>query len=164
MQLLRGVKGSQIIDDTYNASPEAVTAALDVLYQADAPQKIAVLGNMNEMGNYSRTAHQLVGSYCDSEKLDMVIVIGPEAEKYLMPAVKKKGIDVLAFQSPYEVGSYLQTHIQQNGMVLVKGSQNKVFLEEAIKLILHNPEDSLRLVRQSEQWLKLKQQMYIDKI
>jgi len=160
MQLLRGVRSSSIIDDTYNASPEAVTAALDVLYSIDTKHRIAVLGNMNEMGAFAQTAHQTVGAYCDPEKLDLVIGIGPDAEKYLLPVAKEKGNTVLAFTSPYEIGDYLQTHIQASGAVLVKGSQNDVFLEEAVKLVLHNPEDTLRLVRQSDAWLAKKQRLF----
>ncbi|CAN5630972.1 UDP-N-acetylmuramoyl-tripeptide--D-alanyl-D-alanine ligase [soil metagenome] len=163
MQFFRGVRSSSIIDDTYNASPEAVTAALDVLYGIDTKQRIAVLGNMNEMGEFTQTAHQTVGAYCDPKKLDLVIGIGPDAEKYLLPAAKKRGNTVLAFTSPYEVGGYLQTHIQTNAAVLVKGSQNGVFLEEAVKLILHNPEDTLRLVRQSDAWLAKKQRLFTKK-
>jgi UDP-N-acetylmuramoyl-tripeptide--D-alanyl-D-alanine ligase len=160
MQVLRGVKNSTIIDDTYNASPEAVKAALDVMYTLDAPQKIAVLGNMNELGDYSERAHQEIGTYCRSDHLDMVVVIGPDAERCLKPAAQANGVTVHAFATPFEVGDYLQDHIKLDGLVLCKGSQNGVYLEEAVKLILHNPEDITKLVRQSDEWLRRKEHSF----
>ena len=64
LQPLRGQKDSIIIDDSYNASPIAVKAALDVLYDFPASQRIAILGSMNEMGDLSPDMHKEVGSYC----------------------------------------------------------------------------------------------------
>ena len=144
------------MDETYNSSPLAAKAALDVLYGLQAPQKIAVLGNMNELGTFAKAAHIEVGEYCNPEHLDIVLTLGPEANKYLAPAARAKGCQVKTFQTPYEVGEFLRSHIQPNAVVLVKGSQNKVFAEEAIKLILANPADAERLVRQSPAWLKKK--------
>lgn len=156
MQKLEGVKGSTIVDDTYNASPPAMKAALDTLYRLDAPQKIAILGNMNELGTYSQAAHEEIGSYCDPAKLDSVITLGPEANKYLAPAAEANGCKVQRFNDPYSVGDYLKQIIKNNALVLAKGSQNRVFVEEAVKLILANPSDTKRLVRQSDAWLKTK--------
>ncbi len=156
MQKLAGINGSIIIDDTYNASPPAMKAALDTLYRLDAPQKIAVLGNMNELGNYSQTAHEEIGSYCDPKKLDLVITLGPDANKYLAPAAEAKGCKVQQFDDPYSVGEYLKSIIKNGALILVKGSQNRVFAEEAVKLLLADPKDAKKLVRQSEAWLKIK--------
>lgn len=156
MQKLAGINGSIIIDDTYNASPPAMKAALDTLYRLDAPQKIAVLGNMNELGNYSQAAHEEIGSYCDPKKLDLVITLGPDANKYLAPAAEAKGCKVQQFDDPYSVGEYLKSIIKNGALILVKGSQNRVFAEEAVKLLLADPKDAKKLVRQSEAWLKIK--------
>ena len=58
MQKLKGIKNSTIIDDTYNASPDAVKMALDALYAFETPQRIAILGMMNELGAISEAEHK----------------------------------------------------------------------------------------------------------
>ncbi len=156
MQILKGVNDSKIIDDTYNSSPAAAKLALDYLYKMDAPQKIAVLGNMNELGRYSKQAHEEVGNYCNPKELELVITIGPDANKYLAESAKKAGCEVHSFESPFIAGEYLRPIIKNNAAILIKGSQNKVFAEEAIKSILANPKDKSKLVRQSRDWLKIK--------
>ena len=160
MQKLAGINGSTIIDDSYNASPAAVKLALDSLYKTDAPQKIAVLGNMNELGDYSEKAHREIGEYCDPKQLSLVITIGPDANNFLAAAAEAKGCQVKQFDSPYEAGEYIKSLVKLGALILVKGSQNKVFAEEAIKSILANADDSSKLVRQSPDWLAKKQKMF----
>jgi len=160
MQILRGVENSIIIDDTYNASPVAVKAALDVLYGTTAPQRIAILGSMNELGGYSRQAHEEVGEYCDPKKLDLVITIGKDAEKHLAPAAKKRGCTVESVMSPYEAGERARNALKSSAVVLAKGSQNGVFAEEALKSLLSDPNDEGRLVRQSKYWLGVKSKQF----
>lgn len=160
MQKLAGIHGSVVIDDTYNASPPAMKAALDTLYRLDAPQKIAILGNMNELGSYSQSSHEEIGNYCDPKKLDLVITLGPDANKYLAPAAEACGCKVQQFDDPYSAGDYLKRIIKNGALILVKGSQNRVFAEEIVKLILANPKDANKLVRQSEAWLKTKNRAF----
>jgi UDP-N-acetylmuramoyl-tripeptide--D-alanyl-D-alanine ligase len=160
MQMLKGVNDSQIIDDTYNSSPAAAKLALDYLYKMDSPQKIAVLGSMNEMGQYSKEAHDEVGSYCDPKKLDLVMTIGTDAKNYLAPAAEANGCQVQSFDNPYTAAEYLKPIIKKNAIVLVKGSQNSVFAEETVKLILANPDDADKLVRQSDYWTKVKDKCF----
>lgn len=156
MQRLRGIHESTIIDDTYNASPVATKAALDTLYKLKAPQKIAILGNMNELGSYSEAAHREIGAYCDPRQLDLVVTIGPDANRFLGPAAQAKGCKVRSFDNPVEAGKYLQNVVQENALILAKGSQNGVFAEETVKQLLADRRDQEKLVRQSERWLKVK--------
>lgn len=160
MQILPGINGSTIIDDTYNASPAPVIAALDVLYAAETPQRIAILGNMNELGDFSKEAHEQVGSYCDPGKLALVVTIGPDAEKYLAPVTAQKGCQVKAFHSPYDAGAYVRENMQPGAVVLAEGSQNRVFAEESLKVLLANPADQAKLVRQSASWIAIKQKQF----
>jgi UDP-N-acetylmuramoyl-tripeptide--D-alanyl-D-alanine ligase len=161
MQLLEGKKGSLIIDDTYNnVSQVPLMAALDVLYSARATKRIAVLGNMNELGRFSKGAHEQVGAYCDPKKLDLVVTIGPDSNKYLAAAAKKAGCEVVSYDSPYEVGEFLKTKLDKGTVVLVKGSQNRVYLEEAVKFLLANLSDRSKLVRQSKWWLSRKEKQF----
>ena len=160
MRILKGVNGSTIIDDSYNSSPAAAKLALDYLYKIGSSQKIAVLGNINEMGEYSQQAHEEVGQYCDPKKLSLVITIGPDAEKYLAPAAEAKGCKVQSFNNPYTAGEYLRPIVQKGATVLIKGSQNGVFAEETVKLLLANPDEAQKLVRQSDDWLKIKEKSF----
>ncbi len=160
MNRLEGINGSTILDDTYNASPVATIAALDTLYMLQAPQKIAILGNMNELGAYSKRSHIEVGNYCDPKKVDLIITIGPDANKYLAPAAEAKGCRVKAFDSPYEIAAYLKSRIKPQAIILAKGSQNGVFAEEAVKDLLAHKRDAYQLVRQSEHWLKIKRKAF----
>lgn len=160
MQRLAGIKDSTIIDDSYNASPEAVKLALQSLYQMDAPQKIALLGNMNELGDHSKDAHTEIGGLCDPKQLDLVVTLGPDANKYLAPAAEAMGCNVKSFDSPYVAGEYIKEQVKEGALILVKGSQNFVFAEEAIKSLLANPNDESNLVRQTPAWLQKKKKAF----
>ncbi|HEU4609243.1 MAG TPA: Mur ligase family protein, partial [Chitinophagaceae bacterium] len=122
MQRLKGIKDSTIIDDSYNASPAAMKLALDELYKIKAPQKIALLGNMNELGDYAKPAHEEIGSYCDPKQLDLVVTLGPEANQYQAPAAQAKGCQVKSFDSPYDAGEFIKSVIKDKAAVLIKGS------------------------------------------
>lgn len=160
MQKLKGMYGSTIIDDTYNASPEAVEAALNTLYALSSAKKIAVLGNMNELGETSAKLHEEMGALCDPKQLKLVITIGPDANEYLAKQAESNGCNVIRSDSPYEVGEILGKEVTAGTTVLLKGSQNGVFLEEAIKPILGNKKDVSKLVRQTKAWLTKKQKMF----
>ena len=160
MQILAGKKGSLIIDDTYNASPVAVEAALDVLYATEAKRRIAILGSMNELGEDSATLHTEIGGYCNPKKLDLVVTIGHEANEYLAPTAKNQGCEVKTFDSPYEAGRYVVDQLEQGSVILAKGSQNGVFAEEAVKQLLANQSQARKLVRQSPHWLAVKQRQF----
>lgn len=160
MQILAGKHGSIIIDDTYNASPVAVEAALDVLYNAEATQRIAILGSMNELGDDSANLHSEIGGYCHPKKLDLVVTIGREAAENLAPAAENQGCRVKTFMNPYEAGEYVATQLKTGAVVLAKGSQNGVFAEEAVKKLLANQSQARKLVRQSDYWLSVKRQQF----
>lgn len=153
MQILAGKRGSLIIDDTYNASPVAVEAALDVLYKAEATQRIAILGSMNELGADSPTMHSEIGGYCNPKKLDLVVTIGQEAADHLAPVAENQGCEVKTFMNPYEAGEYVASQLKTGAVVLAKGSQNGVFAEEAVKQLLANRSQERKLVRQSTSWM-----------
>lgn len=159
MQRLEGIKQSIILDDTYNASPEATRAALDTLYGMTAPQKIALLGNMNELGEYSALAHKDIGEYCEPGQLDLLVTLGVDANEYLAAAAENMGCTVVRTETPLDAAKAIKKQLQPEAIILAKGSQNGVFAEEAVKKLLAHPEeDSPKLVRQSQSWIKKKQQ------
>lgn len=156
MQRLKGINGSLIIDDTYNASPDATIAALEVLYAQKSPHKIALLGNMNELGAFSEAEHIRVGKFCDPKQLNLVATLGPDANQHLAAAADQNGCNVKRFKTPYELGEFVKKILQQDSVVLAKGSQNNVYMEEAVKLLLADSRDAANLVRQSKPWQKIK--------
>jgi UDP-N-acetylmuramoyl-tripeptide--D-alanyl-D-alanine ligase len=160
MQIIAGLQGSTIIDDTYNASPVAIKAGLDVLAATRAPRRIVILGSMNELGDYSQQAHEEVGSYCNPASLGLVVTIGTEAEKYLAPAARVAGCQVESFLDPYKAGAFVKDQLVRGAVVLAEGSQNGVFAEEAIKQLLQNSDDSCKLVRQSPYWRSVKNRQF----
>lgn len=160
MQLLEGIHDSTIIDDTYNAAPAAVEAALNVLNKTNAPQRIAVIGSMNELGDFSAEAHRTIGASINSGRINMVVTIGQEARDYLAPAAKANGCLVVSFTDPADAGKHVKKSLKRGAVVLFKGSQNGVFAEEAIKPILADKTDAAKLVRQSPYWMAQKRQQF----
>lgn len=164
MNPLAGLNGATIIDDTYNSSPEAVVAALAAL--ADAPvtgRRIAILGSMNELGPDSPRYHTEVGE--SAAGLDLLITIGALANDCLGPAAVRAGLDPTRFKpadSPYAAGQFIKALLASGDVVLAKGSQNGVFAEEAVKLLLADPAAAAKLVRQSPAWLRIKYAQFPD--
>ncbi|HEY0965492.1 MAG TPA: UDP-N-acetylmuramoyl-tripeptide--D-alanyl-D-alanine ligase [Candidatus Saccharimonadales bacterium] len=152
MNVLRGVEHSTLIDDTYNSSPAAAAAALQTLYSIQAPQRIALLGDMNELGTISDVEHQKLGQLCDPNLLAWVITVGPQSEKFLAPAARARGCQVKSFANAIDAGAFAHSVIEEDAVLLAKGSQGGIFLEEALKLLLHETTEDRQLVRQSDAW------------
>jgi len=160
MNVLRGVKNSTIIDDSYNSSPLAVSSALTSLYRLTSPQKIAVLGSMNELGDMSANEHMALGKLCDSSQLAWVVTVGEEANKYLAPAAKENGCQVRSFKNSIDAGGFVHSVIEEGAAVLFKGSQGGIYLEEGIKVVLHSTEEESQLVRQTPEWIAAKNKFF----
>lgn len=155
MNMLHGIEGSLIIDDTYNSSPIAAASALQTLYSVQAPQRIAILGDMRELGASSADEHTKLGEMCDPSLLSWVITVGDDAEAHLAPAARARGCQVKSFKSALEAGAFAHSVMEPGSVVLAKGSQNTIYLEEAVKILCVMSADD-ELVRQSPRWMKIK--------
>lgn len=160
MNVLRGMDSTILIDDTYNSSPLAAESAIRTLYQLPAPQRIAVLGSMNELGDVSAEGHAAVGALCDPMELAYVITVGEQANKYLAPAATLKGCRVIQCRNALEAGAEAHQLMEEGAAILFKGSQGGVYLEEAVKIVLHSTDDDHRLVRQSPKWMEKKRAFF----
>jgi UDP-N-acetylmuramoyl-tripeptide--D-alanyl-D-alanine ligase len=161
MQVLKGKNGITIIDDSYNSSPEAVYAALATLSKTAKGRRIALLGQMNELGDYSLRAHTRVGQ--EAADLDLLLTLGKDANEILGPSAVEAGLAKSKwhrFDSPYEAGEWLAKEAKKGDTILFKGSQNGVFAEEAIKPLLADQADAAKLVRQSPSWLARKAKQF----
>lgn len=152
MNLLPGVQGTTIIDDTYNSSPLAAQCAIQTLYKLQAPQRILIMGSMNELGPVSAVEHEKLGKMCDPNAIAWVITVGDEAEKYFAPAAKSNGCQVQSFQNALEAGAFAHKMLEPGAIILAKGSETGIYVEEALKIILRTTAEEDNLVRQSDAW------------
>lgn len=160
MNPLRGLKDSILLDDTYNSSPAAAAAALQTLYMMQAPQRIAILGDMNELGDSSIQEHEKLGDLCDPSLLTWVVTIGRQTEQYLAPRAKARGCQVMSFASALDAGAFVHKVLEDKAVVLAKGSQGDIYTEEALKMLLHETHEDHELVRQSPKWLEEKNKFF----
>jgi UDP-N-acetylmuramoyl-tripeptide--D-alanyl-D-alanine ligase len=153
--IIEGIKDMTIIDDTYNASPESVKSGLDMLREfAGKRRTVAILGNMNELGDFAPQAHKDVATYA-AGKVDFFVGIGPLGES-MAAAIQEAGQashTVISFVKPETAIIKLDQLVKRGDVVYVKGSQNGVRLERLVKRLMAHPEQAEQLlVRQSGKW------------
>jgi len=149
MRLIKGIKNSLIVDDSYNAALLSMQAALDSLKIFNR-RKIVVLGDMLEIGDYSLEAHKLIGKKAN-EIADVVFCIGARA-KFIAKEIKNK--PVFEFDTSDQARLAIQDEIKENDVILFKGSQG-IRLEKIIKEVMAEPNKAKELLaRQDKAWLK----------
>ncbi len=124
------IVGSQhVIDDTYNANPVSVHAAIDLLAEVSG-KKCLVLGDMAELGVHSPSLHREVGAYAAQQSIDCLVVVGKHASDYLVgfttyKGVKNNGIDQkgIGFDSCKEVAQFICSELK-GASILIKGSRS----------------------------------------
>lgn len=160
LRLLKGIKKSFILDDTYNASPEAMRVALETLEALPGKRKIAILGDMLEIGTYTEQAHRSIGDMV-ARCADMLITVGARA-KFIADEATTRGAErdghvlthdqVMRFDDPVDAGKALDPLIQEGDLILVKGSQG-MRMEKVVYEIMGQPKLSDKLlVRQEKYW------------
>ncbi len=125
MQLIRGVKSSRVIDDAYNASPVAVRFALETLHDLPAKRRIAVLGDMLELGRHSDDAHAHAGVLA-ANAADILVTVGPRA-KGIAAAARAEGMrkgDIYVFDSADTAKAAVRDLVKAGDLILVKGSHS----------------------------------------
>src|SRR3989344_3207637 len=137
MTLVPGVKDTFIIDDSYNASPMAMHAALDTLKNLKAKRKVAALGDMLELGAYTEDAHSEMGRLA-AKTVKVLITVGSRG-KFIAEAARINGLtkrDVLSFDTAEEARGVVQDILRKGDLVLVKASRAMRFekIVEEIRL------------------------------
>jgi len=160
MNKLQGFNKTIIIDDSYNSSPLAAKSSLRTLYQMNVTHRIAVLGDMNELGETSAVEHEELGKLCDPNQLAWVVTVGEQSEKYLAPAAKSRGCQVKSFHDALSAGAFVRKIVDEGDAILFKGSQGGIYLEEAVKMLLLDAADEAQLVRQSPKWMLIKNKFF----
>ena len=128
--------GIKVIDDTYNASPASVKSGVDVLMQLDNPgRKIAVLGDILELGDVSWQCHYDTGLAIAEEKLHMVVTVGQEMKALAKAIIDSgAGIAVCSFDTNEEAIGWLLENVSGGDAILVKGSRG-MHEEEVVKAL-----------------------------
>lgn len=156
MKVLSGINNTCIIDDSYNSSPVAANEALEALSMISTNgKKIAVLGDMLELGSHSKKEHEKLGEKA-AGIAHIIYTIGTRS-RWLYDAAITVGFpseNIFWFADSEEAGQALKHAIGTGDVVLVKGSQG-IRTEKVVKAILAKPERASEfLVRQDEEWKK----------
>lgn len=156
LRILEGVKRTTLIDDTYNASPRAAKEALDTLSSlTGGGRRIAVLGDMLELGTLTEELHREIGRYAAMRGVDILITVGA-ASRFLAEEARAAGLDesqVFSFDTSREAGPFLQERMHEGDIVLIKGSQG-VRCERIVKEVMAEPLRAEKLiVRQTKEWI-----------
>ncbi len=154
MRLVPGIKDTVIIDDTYNASPTALERALSTLYEIKGfHRKVAVLGDMLELGRFSINEHERAGAQA-AECSQLLMTVGPRArgiaEGALAMGMSEKNI--LQYDDSESAARELQNIIKPGDLILIKGSQG-MRMEKLVEEIMAEPGKANELlVRQGQAW------------
>ncbi len=155
-----GVCGTTLIDSSYNASTTPMLAALDFLGTFSDRIKIAALGDMRELGPLAQEEHEKVAARA-VQTADSIVTVGPLMEKYLRSKALSLGFPpekITSFKSSVEAGEFIKKKLIKGGeVILAKGSQNTIFMERLVEVLLDNlEEDRSKLCRRGKYWDQLR--------
>ena len=156
LNVIAGIKKTVLIDDTYNAAPFSTREALNLLSRFPGEYKVAVLGDMLELGSDSDSGHKEIGELAASLNLKELVTVG-ELGRKIAVAAKAAGMDesqIISFNNSEEAKSEVLKRLQSNSVVLIKGSQG-ARMEKITKELLAEPMSAAHvLVRQYGHWLE----------
>ncbi|HVU06891.1 MAG TPA: UDP-N-acetylmuramoyl-tripeptide--D-alanyl-D-alanine ligase [Candidatus Paceibacterota bacterium] len=155
MRMLKGINGCAVIDDSYNSSPLACAEALKTLAKMTVRgKKIAVLGDMKELGANAERAHRDVG-FLAAETLHTLVTVG-ESSRSIASAARDAGLAadrILSFDDSVAAAPAVADIARAGDVILVKGSQS-MRMERVSKALLAHPERAPELlVRQEKEWV-----------
>lgn len=136
MEIIKNSNNVTIINDCYNASYESVKAALEYISSLKANRKIAVLGDVLELGEFSKQMHQKMGEEVINNNIDILITVGKEA-KTIASTVKNKSknIKVYSFDNNIDASNLIKEQMKENDIILIKASNGMHFDEIVASLI-----------------------------
>ncbi len=128
--------GIKIINDAYNANPDSVRAAIHALFDIEGIRRIAVLGDMLELGNIAVKAHKQLGAEINSSGVDILVAVG-ELGRYIGMGAQGAGFaseNIYYFKTASEAGKGIKKIFIEGDVILVKGSRG-MRMEEFIRVI-----------------------------
>lgn len=128
--------GITVIDDTYNASPDSMKAAIRVLSSfSESKRRVAVLADMKELGEEERIYHHQVGEFLADEPVDFLITLGELAEDLAQGARElRPSLPIRSFLDREEMTDFLKKELREEDCVLFKGS-NSMRLGETVRAV-----------------------------
>ncbi|PJA48142.1 MAG: hypothetical protein CO170_03585 [candidate division SR1 bacterium CG_4_9_14_3_um_filter_40_9] len=170
LSVFPGIEKSIIIDSSYNASPLSVRSVINTVYNVQqqlfpSRKMWLVLGDMRELGDWTEREHRLLASYV-SGVADRVFLVGEYMNAHLVDELQKFGYDmnrVVVCIDALDAGRHIRHMLKESGLeclLVCKGSQNTIFLEETVKMLLSNPVDEKKLTRQSGRWIQKKSEFF----
>ena len=122
---IKSVNGITVINDCYNAAPDSIKAALSVLGDANAKRKIAVLGDVLEMGGFAQDALFEIGK--NMSKIDILVTVGDIAKNIARGAGNAEVGEIMCFNEVPEAIKFLENTILEEDAVLIKASRGMHF-------------------------------------
>jgi UDP-N-acetylmuramoyl-tripeptide--D-alanyl-D-alanine ligase len=153
MNLLRGIKSTSIIDDTYNSSLASSEGALEVLREFGKQRKIVVLGDMLELGENVENDHRMLAKKFLEIGGVVFLTVGRRM-LFAVDELKKHNFsgEIYAFRNPLDAGKKLQEILRTGDIVLVKGSQ-AMRMEKVVEEVMAEPDRAKDLLcRQDMRW------------
>jgi len=122
--LLEGIKNTQIIDESYNSSPLALEVALEAMARVDFRRKVAILGDMLELGELTLRAHEKIGDLVP-QSVDILITVGLRAKHIAQQALKRGMVKdvVFKYEEAQDAAKKAQEILKEGDLVLIKGSR-----------------------------------------
>ncbi|AKM84180.1 TPA: hypothetical protein DCZ46_04105 [Candidatus Campbellbacteria bacterium] len=148
MKLIDGINNSTIIDDSYNSSPLAVRWALRTVKEIETSgRKIAVLGDMMELGKYTSDEHKKIGNLT-ADVCDVLIAVGLRSKSTIEGAVESgmNEKNILHFEDSVLAGEYMKNFVKEGDVILVKGSRWAMRMERVVERIMEHPEKADELL------------------
>ena len=163
MTVFSGIKGTTILDSSYNASTATMLSALDLLKKVAPGRKVAVLGDMRELGEISCVEHEKVAEVA-ARIADLIITVGPLMRRFAVPKLHSLGFprrNLASFVNTHAAAKALRVRemVAKGDTILVKGSQNTIFLEIVVQKLLRDRRDEKRLCRQTPFWDKKREEL-----
>lgn len=129
---------NKLIVDCYNASSESMISAIDVLVEMEGSKKIAILGDVLELGDFSKESHETVGEYISDKEVNYLYTYG-EASKFIRTKAIELGFDeknAFSFDDKDELVKEIRNLIDSNDVILIKGSLGMNMIEIVDELSL----------------------------
>ena len=159
MTLFNGINKSKVIDSSYNASANPTIEILQMISHMQFSRKIFVFGDMRELGQDSKKEHERVAQEA-VKYIDYIITIGEMTKKYFIPEVIRLGFDnnkMKSFENSYQAAEFIKNIIKEQDLVIVKGSQNKIFTEIVVENIIID--DKNLICRRGKYWEEQRQKI-----
>lgn len=131
---IKRTKRFTVLDDSYNANPTSVMAALDVLQRAECQRRVCILGDMLELGPDSDAFHEVVGLYAARHDADLILAVGPNAEGIFRGADALRPGRCFYFETPEALHAALPSLLRDDDTILVKASRG-MHLEHTVALL-----------------------------